>query len=117
MTGRQLVSVIIPTYNSGTYVTETIDSVLNQTYPHREIIVVDDGSTDDTPEQVRRYGSAISYIRQSNSGVGAARNTGLRAASGHYLAFLDSDDLWLPEKLAVQLDHRGTAPGQRPDRV
>ena len=103
MSGGQLVSVIIPTYNSGPFVTETIDSVLCQTHPHREIIVVDDGSTDDTPARVRHYGSKISYIRQSNAGVGAARNIGIRAASGDYLAFLDSDDLWLPEKLEVQL--------------
>lgn len=100
---QPLVSVIIPTYNCGSYVAETIDSVLWQTHPRREVIIVDDGSTDDTPRVVERYGSAVTYIRQANAGVGAARNAGLGAASGDYVAFLDSDDVWLPEKLEIQL--------------
>jgi glycosyltransferase involved in cell wall biosynthesis len=103
MSGSKLVSVVIPTYNSGAYLTETLDSVVRQTYPHREVIIVDDGSTDDTPERVQRFDTTVIYIRQANAGVGAARNTGLRVASGDYLAFLDADDLWLPDKLAVQL--------------
>jgi hypothetical protein len=102
--GTALVSVIIPAYNSGPYLSETIDSVLAQTHPHREIIVVDDGSTDDTPARVKGYGGAVTYIPQAQGGVGAARNRGLAAARGDYIALLDHDDLWLPEKLAVQVD-------------
>jgi glycosyltransferase involved in cell wall biosynthesis len=99
-----LVSVIIPAYNAGPYIAETLDSVLRQTHPHREIIVVDDGSTDDTLHRLEPYRAAIRYIRQANLGVGAARNAGLRVASGDYIAFLDADDLWRPEKLALQLN-------------
>jgi hypothetical protein len=99
-----LVSVIIPAHNSGAYLSETIDSVLGQTYPHREIIVVDDGSTDDTPARVKGYGGAVTYIPQAQAGVGAARNRGLAAARGDYVALLDHDDLWRPEKLAVQVE-------------
>ena len=98
-----LVSVIIPAYNSGPYLAETIESALRQTHPHREIIVVDDGSTDDTPAHATRYGAAVTYIRQERAGVGAARNRGLAAARGDYIALLDHDDLWAPEKLAVQV--------------
>ena len=98
-----LVSVIIPAYNSGPYLAETIESALGQTYPHREIIVVDDGSTDDTGSRVARYGAAVTYIRQEPAGVGAARNRGLAAARGEYIALLDHDDLWEPDKLAVQV--------------
>jgi len=102
--GAAFVSVIIPAYNSGPYLTETIESVLRQTYPHREIIVVDDGSTDDTPARVARYGPALTYIRQAQGGVGAARNRGVAAARGDYIALLDHDDLWVPEKLEVQVE-------------
>jgi glycosyltransferase involved in cell wall biosynthesis len=98
-----LVSVIVPTYNGSPYVTETLESVFRQTHPHREVIVVDDGSTDDTPDRVRKFGSDVTFIRQANGGVAAARNAGLAAASGDYIAFLDHDDVWLPEKLDVQL--------------
>lgn len=99
-----LISIIIPAHNAGRMIGETLDSVMRQTYPHREIIVVDDGSTDDTYERLAPYRSSIRYIRQENAGVGAARNAGLRAASGDYIAFLDADDLWLPEKLEIQLE-------------
>jgi glycosyltransferase involved in cell wall biosynthesis len=91
-----LVTITIPAYNAGPYIAETLDSVLRQTHPHREIIVVDDGSTDDTPHRLEPYRAAIRYIRQPNLGVGAARNAGLRVASGDYIAFLDADDLWRP---------------------
>jgi GT2 family glycosyltransferase len=103
------VSVIIPTYNGERYIKQAVDSVLGQTYGDFEIIVVDDGSTDNTAERLRLYGDRITYLYQENRKLPAARNTGIRAARGEYLAFLDSDDLFLPHKLAAQaryLDER-----------
>jgi glycosyltransferase involved in cell wall biosynthesis len=98
------VSVIIPTYNRCEYVTRAIDSVLAQTYKNYEIIVVDDGSTDDTAKVLeKRYKGKISYIYQKNQGPSAARNKGLRAALYDLVAFLDSDDFWLPRKLEYQI--------------
>ncbi len=100
-----LVSVIIPTYNRKAYVQQAIDSVLAQTYPHYEIIVVDDGSTDGTGEALAaRYGDRITYHWQENQGESAARNWGINIAKGEYIAFLDSDDLWYPNKLEVQVE-------------
>lgn len=101
---RPFISIIVPAYNSGRYLGETLDSALAQTYPHREIIVVDDGSTDETSQRVEPYRPAVTYIRQERAGVGAARNRGLRVACGDYVALLDHDDLWLPEKLEVQVE-------------
>jgi glycosyltransferase involved in cell wall biosynthesis len=98
-----LVSVIIPTYNRASYVTEAIDSVLVQTYADYEIIVVDDGSTDNTQDVLRPYLDRIVYIYQPNAGVSAARNTGILAAKGEWIAFLDSDDIWLPQKLETHV--------------
>lgn len=98
------VSVIIPTYNRRELVTRAIDSALNQTHKPDEVIVVDDGSTDDTAEMLEiRYGKKIRLIRQENRGVSAARNRGVEAATGEWIAFLDSDDEWFPEKLEIQL--------------
>src|SRR6478735_1141484 len=100
------VSIIIPTFNRVTKVVNAIDSVLNQVYPTeaREVIVVDDGSSDGTGDVLaRRYGSRIRLLRQSNSGPSAARNTGIDVAQHELLAFLDSDDRWLPNKLAEQV--------------
>lgn len=99
-----MVSVIIPTWNRASFVSEAIQSVLKQTRHDFELIVVDDGSTDNTREVVAKYGSRVRYIYQANQGVSAARNTGIRLAQGEYLAFLDSDDLWQKRKLAVQLE-------------
>lgn len=96
------VSVVIPAYNRARLLAETILSALEQTLADREIIVVDDGSTDDTSEVVKTFQDRVIYIRQPNSGPAKARNTGLRMAKGKYVAFLDSDDLWLPEKLELQ---------------
>lgn len=97
------VSVIIPTYNRAWIVKEAIDSVFAQTYRDFELIVVDDGSTDDTCSVLNAFGSKISVIRQGNQGVSAARNAGIKASNGRYIAFLDSDDCWLAEKLSVQV--------------
>lgn len=99
------VSVIIPTYNRAHTVSRAIQSVLNQTYQDFEIIVVDDCSTDNTEEVVKGFNdSRICYIRhEQNRGGSAARNTGIRIARGEYIAFLDSDDEWLPNKLAEQM--------------
>jgi glycosyltransferase involved in cell wall biosynthesis len=98
------VSVIIPTYNRAWAVKEAVDSVLAQEFNDFELIVVDDGSTDDTPKTLNAYGPRITVLRQSNRGVSAARNRGIAAAAGHLVAFLDSDDLWLPSKLVRQVD-------------
>ncbi len=109
---HRLVSVVIPTYNRADLVCESLDSVLSQDYPNFEMIVVDDGSTDDTREVIRaRFGDTVRYIHQHNAGPAAARNTGIRAARGEYIAFQDDDDLWLPGKLARQVE----ALERRPD--
>jgi glycosyltransferase involved in cell wall biosynthesis len=94
------VSVIIPTYNRATYVSRAIDSILSQSYRDFEVIVVDDGSSDNTKQVVQAYGDRVRYVFQSNAGPGAARNLGIRTSEGMYLAFLDSDDTWMPEFLA-----------------
>ena len=102
---KPLVSVIIPTFNRATMVVEAVDSVLAQSYQPLEIIVVDDGSTDDTAVRLSGYGERIKVIRRPlNRGVSAARNCGIRQSCGHYLALLDSDDLWLPDKIERQMD-------------
>ncbi|MFH2013294.1 MAG: glycosyltransferase [Pseudomonadota bacterium] len=98
------ISVIIPTYNRANFIEEAIESVLSQSYKDFELIVVDDGSTDETGKLVQRYGERIFYIYQNKKGVSHARNTGIKNSSGEYIAFLDSDDKWLPDKLATQMD-------------
>jgi glycosyltransferase involved in cell wall biosynthesis len=100
---NKLVSVIIPTYNYRRYVTDAVESALAQTYRPIEVIVADDGSTDGTGEELRRFGDQIRYLHQENRGLPAARNLGIRTATGEYLAFLDSDDLWDPTKLEKQM--------------
>ncbi|MGB8543309.1 MAG: glycosyltransferase [Candidatus Acidiferrales bacterium] len=104
-TPRSKVTAIIPVYNCAQYVTKAIDSVLAQTYPAREIIVVDDGSTDGTREVLQPYMNSIIYVYQKNAGEPAARNTGIRHATGEYIAYLDADDLWLPDKLQLQMEY------------
>ena len=96
------VTAVIPAYNAGKYIARTIDSVLAQIRPADEIIVVDDGSTDDTADVVSRYGSKVIYIYQENAGASAARNAGIKAAGCEWIAFLDGDDQWLPEHLSMQ---------------
>jgi GT2 family glycosyltransferase len=97
-----VVSVIIPTYNRWPMIAEAVESVLEQGYGSFEIIVVDDGSTDGTKERLKKYGSSVLVISRQRSGVAASRNYGVSVAQGRYLAFLDSDDLWLPQKLTIQ---------------
>ncbi len=98
------ISVVIPAYNNQRWLSRAIDSVLAQSRPADEIIVVDDGSTDQTAEAAASYKGKIRYFRQENAGPSAARNTGIRAASGKWIAFLDADDEWLPEHLQNQTE-------------
>ena len=103
---NELVSIIMPSYNTARFISETIDSVLRQTYANWELIVVDDCSTDNTDEVIGAYlaDERIRYIKnEKNSGAAVSRNRALREARGKWIAFLDSDDLWLPEKLEKQL--------------
>lgn len=103
---NELVSIIMPSYNTAKFISETIESVLAQTYPNWELIIADDCSTDDTDAVVRPYlaDGRIRYIKnEKNSGAAVSRNRALREAKGKWIAFLDSDDLWLPEKLEKQI--------------
>jgi glycosyltransferase involved in cell wall biosynthesis len=97
------VSVIIPTYNGDRYLVETIQSIIHQTYSNYEIIVVDDGSQDNTQRCVQQFGDRVHYEYQTNQGVAAARNRGYQLAQGELIAFLDQDDVFLPDKLALQV--------------
>jgi glycosyltransferase involved in cell wall biosynthesis len=98
-----LVSIIIPTYNRSSLLLEAVGSVLQQTFKDFELIVVDDGSTDGTAEALKKDKDRLTVHYQANQGVSAARNQGLRLARGRWIAFLDSDDLWLPKKLETQM--------------
>ncbi len=104
---KSLVSIIIPTYNAAAYITDAIDSVLAQTYVNKEIIVVDDGSIDNTREVLSRYliTGKIKYIFQENKGLSGARNTGIKESRGKYIALLDADDFFLPEKIEKQVEY------------
>ena len=98
-----LVSVIMPAYNARPYIEQAIRSVLDQDYPNIELIVVDDGSKDGTPELAEKFGSQVIVIRQKNAGPAAARNRGIAASRGEFIAFLDADDVWLPGKALMQV--------------
>jgi glycosyltransferase involved in cell wall biosynthesis len=111
--GYPVVTAVIPTHNRGWVLAEAVDSVLAQDYPAIELIVVDDGSTDDTPERLSAFGGRIRVIRQERGGVSAARNRGIAAARGDYIAFLDSDDLWRPRKITAQVDFFRSHPAAR----
>jgi glycosyltransferase involved in cell wall biosynthesis len=100
---NKFISVVIPTYNRASFLKEAIDSVLSQTYRDFELIVVDDGSTDGTPELLLSYGHKIKVIKKANKGPSASRNRGIKAAKGDWMAFLDSDDIWKPDKLEKQV--------------
>lgn len=101
-----LVSVVIPAYNAERFVAATLESVIAQTYRHLEVLVVDDGSLDATAEIVERFqqrDSRVTYIRQANAGVAAARNAAIASACGDFIAPIDADDIWFPENIATQL--------------
>jgi glycosyltransferase involved in cell wall biosynthesis len=100
-----LVSIIIPVYNSSAYLEDALRSALEQDYENKEIIVVDDGSTDSTPTILRSFEDRITILKQTNAGPGPARNRGLKHAKGTYIAFLDADDWWVPEKLRWQVKY------------
>lgn len=125
MSGQPLVSVVIPTYNYGRYVAEAVESALGQTYPSVEVIVVDDGSTDDTRQRLAPYvaGSALQrllgtkppvrLVRQANRGAPAALNRGIRLARGEWIAWLSADDTFLPTKLQEQVAYAVQHPEER----
>jgi glycosyltransferase involved in cell wall biosynthesis len=100
-----LFSIIIPTFNRGWILRDALESIFAQGMPEVEVIVVDDGSTDDTKAVVGAYGSCVQYVYQENRGPAAAKNEGIRRARGRYMAFLDSDDVWLPGKLHTELEY------------
>lgn len=103
-----LVSVILPTYNCANFLPASIGSILSQTYHSYEIIVIDDGSTDNTKEVLVPFIQRITYINlEQNKGLPAARNVGIRSAQGKYIAFIDADDLWMPEKLQTDIEYFG----------
>jgi glycosyltransferase involved in cell wall biosynthesis len=110
MKRQPLISVIIPAYNTKLTIERAIKSVLSQTYQDYEIIVVDDGSTDKTAECIRHFDSTIKYLHQENQGVSAARNAGVAAADGKWIAFLDADDEWHPNKLNIQMKYIISSP-------
>lgn len=100
---KPLISVILPTYNRAEWLPQAVESVLDQTFAPVELIVVDDGSTDGTAGLLAAYGRRLKVLRQANAGVSAARNRGIQAAAGRWIAFIDSDDCWLPQKLDLQV--------------
>ncbi|WP_273827524.1 glycosyltransferase family 2 protein [Providencia rettgeri] len=104
---QNLVSIIMPCYNSGQYIKDSIQSVLNQSYEHFELIIIDDLSTDNSIEIITSFNDVRIKLIQltQNGGAGVARNTGIEAAQGRFIAFLDSDDLWRPYKLEIQLKY------------
>ncbi|MEZ5949631.1 MAG: glycosyltransferase family A protein [Planctomycetaceae bacterium] len=113
MSCASLVSVVIPTFNRARFIGETLESALSQTWKALEVIVVDDGSTDDTRQIVEEFAARderVRYFHQANQGVSAARNHAIAQAQGEYVAFLDSDDLWHPWKLAIQMELLQAAP-------
>jgi glycosyltransferase involved in cell wall biosynthesis len=105
-----LVSVVVTAYNHGPYIQETLRSVFAQTYSNFEVIVVDDGSTDDTSTKLQAVKDRILYVYQENQGVASSRNTGIQKTKGEFIALLDGDDLWEPEKLAIQTESLERSP-------
>ncbi len=109
---QPLVSIIIPSYNAARYVADAVESALAQTYGNKEVIVIDDGSTDNTKEVLAPYiqSGKVKYIIQANKGLSGARNTAIREAKGSYIALLDADDFFLPEKMEKQIEHLESHP-------
>lgn len=110
---KNVVTIVLPAYNASEYLRETINSVLCQTFQDFELLVIDDGSTDNTTDIVNDFcqrDSRIRLISQNNQGVSVARNTGINMAQGEFIAFIDSDDLWLPNKLAKHVQHLSANP-------
>jgi len=114
MNTNELVSIIIPTYNRADHICHAVESALSQSYKDKEVIVVDDGSTDDTQVRLKRYGSQIQIVVQPNAGPASARNRGIEESAGEIIAFLDSDDSWLPTKLERQVSLLRRAGGSVP---
>jgi glycosyltransferase involved in cell wall biosynthesis len=106
----ELISVIIPAFNRASFLKKAVESVLSQTYQNFELIIVDDGSDDDTKKILSPYTDRITYLFQENRGPASARNSGIKISKGNFLAFLDSDDVWVKEKLAVQMSQMRTNP-------
>jgi glycosyltransferase involved in cell wall biosynthesis len=104
MIDHPLISCIVPAFNADKFIYETLDSIYAQSYTQIEVIVVDDGSTDDTARKVQEYRPEVRYFHQDNGGPARARNLGIERSHGDMLAFLDADDLWHPEKLAKQME-------------
>jgi len=101
---HRLVSVVIPAYNAARFIRRAVESALHQSWQAKEIIVVNDGSTDDTAQVLAKYGDSIRIIHKPNGGLSSARNRGIQESCGEYVAFLDADDYWLPEKLKRQIE-------------
>jgi glycosyltransferase involved in cell wall biosynthesis len=99
-----LVSVVIPVFNASKWISETISSVLDQDYPNVEVVVIDDGSTDDSSDIINQYTNKVKYFYKSNGGQGSARNIGIQKSNGKYIAFIDADDLWAKNKLSIQVE-------------
>jgi glycosyltransferase involved in cell wall biosynthesis len=106
-----LVSAIIIVFNGEKYIAEALLSIINQDYPNLEIIVVDDGSTDNTKAIVQQFVPKVTYCDQNNRGIAAAKNHGINVAAGSFFAFLDADDLWLSNKTSLQMNHLQNNPG------
>ena len=107
---QKLVSVVVPVYNSERYLKDTLQSIYNQDYQPIEVIVVDDGSTDSSAKIAKSFKN-IRYIYQTNQGPSAARNTGINTSRGDFISFLDADDLWMPDKLSIQISYLLNHPG------
>ena len=105
------VSIIIPVYNMAGHISKTIDSALAQTHENIEVVVVDDGSTDNSPDIIKKYKDKVTYVKQENKGLCGALNTGLEVARGEFIALLDHDDIYMPEKIERQVDFFTSHPG------
>ena len=107
---RPLISVVIPFYNPGDFLTESVASVFAQTYPEIQLILVDDGSTDHSPELAKAFGTRVELVSIPQSGIGAALNAGLACCRGQFFCWLDADDLWLPNKVQEQIEFLSSSP-------